>query len=432
MERFSRREFIAFAAALPALGRPAFAPSSSDETFLEDLSRRCFLFFWEQADAHSGFVLDRVRTDGTQTPGRSADVASVATTGFALTALCIGAARRWVDPNQIRERVRATLRFLAYNQQHEHGWYYHFVNRKSGDRAWRSELSSIDTALLLAGILTAQQCFADDAEILQLAQTLYERVDFAWMLDESTNLLRMGWLPESGFLRAEWMNYRENPILNILAIGSPTYPVPVRTWYAFERDPVRFGPYHYVGAGPLFTHQFPQAWLGLAGLRDGTSYGIDYFHNSRIATRAHRAFCLSLRSFYPAFSETLWGVTPSDSDIGYIGWGNSFSRRDMDGTIVPCAAAGSLMFAPEICLPALRAMYDQFGEYIYGRYGFADAFQPVSLWVNPDVVGLDVGITLLSAENLRSGRVWDWFMRASGVQRAVSQVFHLSESEASL
>jgi hypothetical protein len=432
MTRFSRRRFLALASALPVLARQPASLPAADEEFLEDLSRRCFLFFWEQADAHSGFVLDRVRTDGNPTPGRSADIASIGTTGFALTALCIGFARRWTDPNEIRERVRATLRFLAYNQQHQLGWYYHFVNRKSGDRAWKCELSTIDSALLLAGILTAQQCFTDDYEIFQIAQSLYERVDFAWMLDESTNLLRMGWLPESGFLRAEWTDYRENPILNLLAIGSPTHPVPPRTWYAFERDPVQFGPYRFVGGGPMFTHQYPQAWLRLDGLRDGGPFGIDYFHNSRLATYAHRAYCLSLRSMFAAFSRNLWGVTPSDSEIGYLGWGNAFTRRDFDGTIVPCAAAGSLMFAPEICLPALRETRDQFGDYIFGRYGFADAFQPVSRWVNPDVVGIDVGITLLSAENLRSGRVWDWFMRAPGVQRAVNQIFHLSEAKFSL
>jgi hypothetical protein len=422
----SRRGFVSLVAALPALARPAFSLSAPDEDFLEDLSRRCFRFFWEQADPHSGLVLDRVRTDGSQTPGRSSDVASIATTGFALTALSIGAARRWADPNEIRERVRSTLRFLAYHQQHQRGWYYHFVSRKSGDRAWRCELSTIDTALLLAGILTAQQCFEEDGEIYELAQALYARVDFAWMLDESTGLMRMGWLPETGFLRAEWTDYRENAILNILAIGSPSHPVPARSWFAFERDVVKFGPYRYVGAGPLFTHQYSQAWLGVKGLRDSPPYGIDYFYNSVVATYAHRAFCLSLRSFYPAYSEKLWGVTPSDSEIGYLGWGNAFSRRDFDGTVVPCAAGGSLMFAPEICLPALRTMHDQFGEYIYGRYGFSDAFQPLSLWVNSDVVGLNVGITLLSAENLRTGRVWNWFGRASGMQRAVNQIFRAS------
>lgn len=408
---------------MPTRAASKFTLSPSDESFLEDLSRRSFLFFWEQGDPHTGLVLDRVRTDGSAPPARSADFASMATTGFSLTALCIGADRRWLDPNELRERVRSTLRHLVYNQPHQRGWYYHFVNWKTGERAWRCELSTIDTALLLAGILTAQQYFADDGEIFRLAQALYERVDFQWMLDKSTGLIRMGWKPETGFLRSVWAEYRENIILQILAIGSPTHPIPTRCWYSFERESIQIGPYHFVGRGPLFTHQFPQAWLDLRGLRDRAPYGIDYFQNSVTATYAHRAFCLSLRGLYPAYSENLWGITPSDSEIGYLSWGSPLSRRDIDGTVVPAAPAGSLMFAPEICLPALRAMQEQFGEYIYGRYGFTDAFQPMSLWVNPDVVGLDVGITLLSAENLRTGRVWNWFMRASGIQRAVNQVF---------
>jgi hypothetical protein len=144
------------------------------------------------------------------------------------------------------------------------------------------------------------------------------------------------------------------------------------------------------------------------------------------ATYAHRAYCLSLRGIYPAFSEELWGVTVSDSDIGYVTWGNPVSRRDLDGSIVPCAAGGSLMFAPEICVPALRYMHNNFAEYIYGRYGFADAFNPQTLWVNSDVIGIDVGITLLSAENLRSGRVWQWFGRSPDVRRAIGRVFRPS------
>lgn len=141
------------------------------------------------------------------------------------------------------------------------------------------------------------------------------------------------------------------------------------------------------------------------------------------ATYAHRAYCLSLRGMYPGYSEYLWGVTASDSDIGYVIWGDPLSRRDLAGTVVPCAAGGSLMFAPEICVPALRYMHENFARYIYGRYGFADAFNPQTLWVDPDVVGIDVGITLLSAENLRSGRVWQWFHRLLDVQRAMEQLF---------
>jgi hypothetical protein len=397
--------------------------SSDDEAFLEDLSRRAFDYFWEHADARTGLILDRARNNGEKTKGRTQDVASMATTGFGLTALAIGYSRRWKNPAEIRERVRTTLRHLANNQRHERGWFYHFVDMHSGDRVWKSEVSTMDTALLLAGVLTAQQCFQPDAEIARISQEVYERVDFRWMLDRDTGYLRMGWKPESGFLRPAWVNYRENAILHVLAIASPANSIPAHCWYGFARDPVVFEEYRYVGGGPLFTHQFSQAWLGLRGQRDGPPYYLDYFQNSVVATLAHRAFCLSLRSAYPSYTENLWGITPSDSDIGYVGWGNAFSRRDIDGTVVPCAPAGSLMFTPQLSLSALRAMREQFGQYVYGRYGFADAFHPLSLWVDSDVVGIDQGITLLSAENLRAGSVWNWFSRQPDIRRAVTGIF---------
>jgi hypothetical protein len=413
----SRRQFLCWTATAAAATRPP-----AEEAFLEDLSRRAFLYFWEQAAPNTGLVLDRTRNTGERAAGVSEEVSSLAATGFGLTACCIGHARRWRPPAEIRERVRITLRYLANTQPHERGWYYHFVERHSGERAWKSELSTIDTALLLAGVLTAQQCFGDDAEIVRMAREIYERVDFAWMLDGATGCLRMGWRPESGFLRAIWGEYRENLILYLLAIASPRHPIPVRSWYAFARDRVVFEDYRFVGAGPLFTHQFSHAWLDLAGLRDGPPFSLDYFRNSIVATRAHRAFCLSLRSQFPGYSEELWGVTPSDSDIGYLGWGG-FSRHDLDGTVVPCAAAGSLMFTPDLSLAALRAMRERFAPLIYGRYGFSDAFHPLTLWVNPDVVGIDLGITLLSAENLRTGAVWKWFKRQPDVSRAMGRIF---------
>ncbi len=424
----SRRAFLkaaALAGHLP-FRSSAFVLNDIDSRFVEDLSRRAFRYFWEQADPHTGLVLDRAAVDGRQRTSHSLDVASTASTGFALTACCIASKRDWIDPNAARERVRATLRHLAFEQAHQFGWYYHFVNRKSGERVWNCELSTIDTALLLAGVLTAQQCFAADAEIDRLAREIYERVNFAWMLDEQTGFLRMAWKPESGFLPAAWVDYRENVILHILALGSPTTPIPVETWFLFARDPIVFANFGWVGRGPLFTHQFPQAYLDFSHLLDGPPYGINYFENSVIATYAHRAYCLSLRSLYPAFSENLWGITPSDSDIGYViwgGWDAHHPRRDLDGTVVPCAAAGSLMFAPQICLPALRAMREDFGDVAYGRYGFADAFHPTTGWTGPEVVGIDLGITLLSAENLRSRMVWNWFMQSPPIRRAISLVF---------
>lgn len=423
MSSLSRRNFLSLAAVLPGLAKAAFPLSAADENFLEDLSRRGFLFFWEQSDPHTGLVLDRVRTDGTHLGGRHLLAASTALTGFYLTALCIAHSRRWMDPNQIRERVRSCLRHLANDQENVRGWYYHFVNQKTGERVWNCELSTIDTALLLAGVITAQQYFRDDAELFNLGTEIFARVDFAWLLDERTGLFRMGWLPEKGFLRAEWIEYDEEASLYLLGIASPTNPIPARCWYRFERPPIVLAGYQFVGRGPIFTHQYSQAWLYLRNLRDGPPFGIDYFQNSTVATYAFRALCLSLRGMYPSFSEDLWGVTPSDSDIGYVIWGKPTSRRDFDGTIVPCAPGGSLMFAPEICLPALRYMHEQFGEYVYGRYGFADAFHPLTLWVNPDVVGIDVGITLLSAENLRAGSIWEWFNRSQDIQRAMTQIF---------
>lgn len=419
----SRRALLKAAAMAAA---PRSSLSVTDDHFLDDLSRRAFLYFWEQADPHSGLVLDRAAVDGRQRTSHSLDVASTASTGFALSACCIAAARHWVDPNAARERVRATLRHLALEQPHQFGWYYHFVNRQTGERVWNCEVSTIDTALLLAGALTAQQCFSGDAEIVSLAQQIYARVDFPWMLDQNSGFLRMAWKPESGFSLAAWVDYRENVLLHLLALGSPDHPIPAETWFRFARDAITFAGYGWVGRGPIFTHQFPQAYLDFSHLRDGLPFGINYFDNSVVATYAHRAYCLSLRSLYPGLSEHLWGVTPSDSRIGYVIWGGwdiKQPRHDLDGTVVPCAAGGSLMFAPEICVPALRKMHEDFGERIYGRYGFADAFHPESGWVDPEVLGIDQGITLLSAENLRSRQVWKWFMQSPAIQGAIAKVF---------
>lgn len=396
--------------------------SMPDDAWLDELSRRAFFYFWDQADPKTGLVLDRARNDGSQQKGRALDVASVAATGFALTALPIAGERGWIDHHEAQERVRVTLRFLVEQHPHHRGWFYHFVDRKSGARAYQCELSSIDTALLIAGALAAQGAYAADDEIVRLAQALYDRVDFWWMYNRATQRLRMGWTPETGYLRAEWMEYRENLILHALAMGSRARPLPDESWAMLKRDIVTFDQYRFVGAGPIFTHQFPQAWLPLQDLVDRTAPALDYFQNSITATYAHRAFCLSLRSLYPSFSSSLWGVTPSDSSIGYLSWGGEFSRRDFDGTVVPCAVAGSLMFTPEICLPALRSMQARFGERIYGRYGFVDSFHPQRGWANPDVLGIDQGITLLSAENLRSGRVWRWFASSPDMQRALSRM----------
>ncbi len=413
---------------VPPAPRSERSPTSytlapDDEAFLEDLSRRSFMFFWEQADPTTGIVRDRSRTDGSLPNENAREVGSIASVGFGLGGLCIAAEREWLPRAEVVERARATLRFFAERMEHEHGWFYHFVNLRTGAREWKSELSSIDTALLLAGVLTARRCFDEDADIVKHATAIYERVDFAWMLAGDPLVLSHGWKPEQGFLRNRWDHYSELMILYLLGIGSPTHAIPPASWRAWTRPRLTFDAYEYVGGPPaLFVHQYSHAWVDYRGLREQEPPYIDWFENSVTATRAHKAFCLSLSKEFPGYTEQVWGITASDTQKGYVGWGGPPRHRAIDGSVVPCATAGSLMFTPDITVPALREMHQRFGDRIYGRYGFADAFHPTNGWVNPDVIGIDLGITLLSAENLRTGWVWQWFMRNQEISRAITAV----------
>jgi len=402
------------------LAMPAQRLSASDQAFLEDLSRRSFLYFQEQADPVTGLVPDRARSDGSEFDEKhpSRNIASIASTGFGLTALCIAAERRWIKPADARERVRVTLKFFADRAEHKNGWFYHWMDKRTGERRWQSEISSIDTALLLAGILTARQYFRSDAEIVRLATQIYERVDFVWMLAGHPYLLSHGWKPETGFIKYRWDAYSEHMILYLLAIGSPTHPINWRSWYGWKREWIRYGDYAYITGGPLFIHQYSHAWADFRGRREKWPPHTDYFENSVAATRAQREFCMSLKSEFPGYSENIWGITASDSAKGYVAWGGPPRDRAIDGTVVPCAAGGSLMITPDIALAALREMREKFGERVYGRYGFVDAFNPNTNWTGPDVIGIDVGITLISAENLRTGNVWRWFMRNREIDRA--------------
>ena len=226
--------------------------STDDDAFLEDLARRSFLFFWEQADPNTGIVRDRSRTDASPVDGNAQYVGSIASVGFGLTSLCIAAERGWIPRMAAVDRTRTTLRFFAQRMAHQRGWFYHFVDIRTGAREWTSELSSIDTALLLAGVLTVRQCFAGDAEIPRLADTIYRRVDFNWMLAGSNSLLAHGWKPETGFLTSRWDHYCELMILYLLGIGSPTHPLPPASWRGWSRPTTTFqgtrssaGPIHY-------------------------------------------------------------------------------------------------------------------------------------------------------------------------------------------
>lgn len=410
--------------------KPAVGPkplSELDNDLIDDLSRRSFRYFLEQTNPTTGLVLDRALTTGD--PEKRANhegVASIAATGFGLTAFCIAADHHWISNQVARARVVAALHYFAGKAPQQHGWFYHYLDATTGERRWHSEVSSIDTALLLAGILTAREYFHDDTEIVQLATAIYEHVDFPWMMDGSRTYFSHGWTPEKGFLPFRWDTYSELIILYVLAIGSPSHPISADAWDSWKLPVVETGGYTYVGGGPLFIHQYSQAWVDLrdrapaAPMLDLTEPHVNYFQNSVTATRAQQEiFAKQLSREFPGYSANVWGVTASDSSKGYTNWGNSLAGPRIDGTVVPSAAAGSLMFAPDICIPAIRAMLTQYGKKIYGRYGFADAFNPTTGWVSQYVIGIDVGITLLSAENLRTGRVWQWFMNNPEAERAL-------------
>ena len=397
--------------AQPATDEAAYRLSQTDEAFLEDLQKRCFQYFWEQAPPETGLVADRAPADGSE----KFDVASIAATGFGLTAICIADERGWVEHDEAYQRVLTTLRFLWEKTTNEHGFYYHFVNHTTGKRVWGCELSSIDTGLLLGGVMVARQYYKG-TEVEQLATKIYERVDWPWMRGEGRTLT-MGWTPEHGFLNATWDGYSEHTIIYLLGLGSPTHPLPPDVWRIWKRRPViDYDEFTFMACPPLFTHQFSHAYVDYRAKRDDVA---NYYRNSVIATKAHRRMCIRLGERFPQYSEDVWGITASDYAGGYTAWGGPPATANIDGTVVPCAAAGSLPFLPKACIHTLRYMKQHYGDKIWKHYGFADAFNPQTGYVARDVIGIDVGISLVMIENYRSGFVWKYFMANPEMQKAM-------------
>lgn len=400
-----------------------WAVSPEDRQFLDEWQQRCFRFFWEQADPTTGLVADRAPADGSQRVWQQDEaIGSIASVGFGLTGICIADERGWIEKDAAQQRVALTLRTLLERVEHHEGFFYHFVNMKTGERAWNSELSSIDTALLLAGVLTARQYYAG-TEVEELATKLYDRVNWPWMMGDGRTL-SMGWSPESGFISFRWDHFSEHLVLQMLGLGSNTHPLPRETWDAWTRGPVHeFQGNRFMSYPPLFVHQFSHAWINFKDKRDKYA---DYWTNSVFATQAHRAMFSGLTEQFPKYGEMLWGLTSSDSATGYTAWGGPDPSPHIDGTIVPCAAAGSIPFAPEECIAAVKHMMDHYGPTadqggmnLWRHYGLADAFNPHTNWVANDVIGIDVGITMLMIENQRSGFVWRQFMANPEVNRAM-------------
>ena len=407
-------------AAVPAQASRAHAPkkmpslglvSPEDDQFLEELERATFQYFWDQSNPKTGLVKDRCNARITD----NGIVASIAATGFGLTALCIADKRGYISRAAALERVRATLQSLWGKLPQHRGFFFHWANVNTGERVWDAEVSSVDTAILLCGVLACREHFWVE-DVQELADDIFDRVEWTW-LSEDTALLTHGWTPEVGFLPYRWDYYSELMMMYLLGMGSDSFPLHPQAWAAWKRLTFDYEGRRYIGSfAPLFVHQYSQAWFDFRNKRDKYA---DYFQNSVIATQVHRQFCIELGKQFPDYNEDMWGITASDSMYGYVAWGGPPETGPIDGTIVPCASAGSLPFLPQEAMRVLRNIRQQYPE-AWCKYGFVDAFNPLKKWYDSDVIGIDLGITLLMAENVRTGFVWETFMKSEIAQRGMA------------
>jgi hypothetical protein len=389
------------------------ARAETTEAILDSLQYGAFQYFWNEANPANGLIKDR------DTPGSPC---SIAATGFGLSAICIGVDHGWVSRTDAQTRVLTTLQtfwnqpqgsgtsgFIGYR-----GLYYHFLDMTTAVRTWDSELSTIDTALLFAGILDARQYFNTsdpaDSQIRALADTIVHRADWNFMRNFNPGIL-MGWKPATSFAGfGQWIGYNEAMILYILALGSPSHAVPTSAWTQWTSG-YNWNTYNgqtYVVFPPLFGHQYSHCWVDFRFIQDAymQGKGITYFENSRRATLAQQNYSIANPGHWIGYGDSLWGLTASDEPAGYSAHGAPPAQND-NGTITPTAPISSIAFAPEIVLPTIRNLYNGFKSQLWSPYGFKDAFNLSQGWWDTDVLGIDQGPIILMIENYRNHGVWN-------------------------
>jgi len=439
-----------------SLATPASLSSLSDSALLDDLQHRSFQYFWDLADPHTLLIPDRAPTPA---------FSSIAAVGFGLTAYGVGAERGYVTREQAAERTLATLRaLLAMKQGAEprgvtgyKGFFYHFLNMKTAERFENVELSTIDTSLLMAGVLFSQSYFnrdgATETAIRTTAEELYTRVDWTWAQTRKPEI-SMGWTPEEGFHSYDWRGYNEAMIVLVLALGSPTHPVEPGAWTEYTKT-YKWGTFQgqeHLLFAPLFGHQYSHVWIDFRGIQDDyiRGHGIDYFENSRRATLSQQAFAIQNPNGYRDYGERIWGLTACDGPMdatltidgrrrtfyGYAARGASATEVRDDGTIAPTGAASSIPFTPELSTAAIREMRQRYGDNLYQKYGFVDAFNPTLRtsrgvktghvdpaqgWFDVDYLGIDQGPIVAMIENQRSGLVWSTMRKNPHVVRGLKR-----------
>jgi hypothetical protein len=398
---------------------------------LERLQRDSFLYFLHEANPSNGLIADKTAADWP---------ASIAATGLALASYPVAVERGFMTRAAAIERTLATLRFF-WSSPHGpetdatgyRGFYYHFLDMRTGRRAWQCELSTVDSAFLLAGALTAAGYFdrspADEQEIRRLADSLYRRADWQWAQDGGATVTH-GWKPETGFLKYRWEGYDEAMLLYVLGLGSPTHPLPPESyaaWASTYKWKECYGQ-QYLYAGPLFTHQLSHIWIDFRRIQDPfmRGKGIDYFENSRRATYVQQQYAIANPLKFERYGAHCWGITASDGPgpatlrvdgierrfFDYEGRGAPFGSDD--GTLAPWAVVASLPFAPEIVLPTLNYCIHQAKLTELTSYGFKASFNATYPrgpddphgWVSPFHYGINQGPIILMVENYRTGFLW--------------------------
>jgi hypothetical protein len=397
---------------------------------MDALQRATFDYFVQESNPLNGLVVDKTN-DGAP--------ASIAAVGLALSAYPVGVERGFIKRADAIGRILVTLRFLRDSDQSVHadatgykGFYYHFLDMNTGKRVWKCELSTVDSAFLFAGMLTAAAYFTDDSaeerEIRVLADELYGRADWQWAQNGEATVTH-GWKPESGFLSYRWEGYDEALFLYLLALGSPNYPIFAESYGAWTSTYEWRKVYddEFLFAGPLFTHQISHIWVDFRGIQDEYMRGrsIDYFENSRRATYAQQKYAILNPRKFDGYGERCWGITASDGPgeitrkirgkerqfFGYLARG--VPDGPDDGSIAPWAVVASLPFAPEIVLPALQ-YFEDIKLHASNSYGFKSTFNPTyseisepsRYWTSPWHYGLNQGPIVLMIENFRSGLLW--------------------------
>jgi hypothetical protein len=383
---------------------------------LDKVEKDSFMYFWELYDDKLGLIPDS---------SREGSPCSIAAVGFGLTAFCIGAERGWVEKNQVYLRIYKTLKTFLYKLEHKNGFFYHFLDMKTGERVWENEISTIDTALFLAGAIVASEYFKG-TNIEEMVKKIYDRINWLWALNDK-DVLCMGWKPETGFLPYYWDTYSEGIILYALAIGAEKNSIPKECWYKWKRKKCRYGEYEFVACptGSLFTYQFSHAYIDFKNIVDKYD-GTNYFENSKIATLVNKIFCEKRKHKYKTYAEGFWGLSACIGPYGYKGYGSSPGALH-DGTVAPSAVGGSVMFLPEVCISTLKLMYERLKDKVYGKYGFVNGFNLDYDWFADEFLGIDTGIILLSIENYRSGFVWRYFMNYPAVKKFVNLLFETKD-----